>query len=132
LVFACRIHGIVNCATGELGHDVLVHGDKAGGGSLLLTSTSGVDNGWMMRSVMETRWYQIRVPTVAGAFGRGAGAGADARAGPRGGSGAAAGADAGASGITSLKVESSSHTEQRGPDENAVSEVHDCGVKEII
>jgi hypothetical protein len=86
----------------------------------------------MMRSAMETRWYQIRVPTVAGAFGRGAGAGAGARAGPRGGSGAAAGADAGASGITSLKVESSSHTEQRGPDENAVSEVHDCGVKEII
>jgi hypothetical protein len=49
LIVACGVDGIVDFAAGELGHDILVHGDEAGGGTLLLAGAPGVDDGcdWM-------------------------------------------------------------------------------------
>lgn len=52
LVCGCWVDGVVDFAVGELGHDVLVHGDEAGGGALLLAGASGVDDGWLIRLVL--------------------------------------------------------------------------------
>jgi hypothetical protein len=56
LVCGCWVDGIVDFAVGELGHDVLVHGDEAGGGTLLLAGTSGVDDGCMMGLALIAKW----------------------------------------------------------------------------
>jgi hypothetical protein len=45
LVGAGWVDGVVDVAAGDLGHDVFVHGDEAGGGALLLAGASGVDDG---------------------------------------------------------------------------------------
>jgi hypothetical protein len=57
LVGAGWVDGVVDCTAGDLGHDVLVHGDEAGGGALLLAGTSGIDDGWIMGSAWEGKWY---------------------------------------------------------------------------
>jgi hypothetical protein len=45
LVGARWVDGVIDVAAGDLGHDVLVHGDETGGGALLLAGASGVDDG---------------------------------------------------------------------------------------
>ena len=56
LVCGCWVDGIVDFAAGELGHDILVHGDEAGGGALLLAGTSSVDDGCMMGLALIAKW----------------------------------------------------------------------------
>jgi hypothetical protein len=57
LVGAGWVDGVVDVAAGDLGHDVLVHGDEAGGWALLLAGASGVDDGWIMGSAWGGKWY---------------------------------------------------------------------------
>jgi hypothetical protein len=57
LVGARWVDGVVDVAAGDLGHDVLVHGDEAGGGALLLAGASGVDDGCNDKSAGRWKWY---------------------------------------------------------------------------